>query len=475
MSSPIRFRVRHLAAALSLALSGQAVALTPADLPADVAIYGGGGAEQADTVASIYRSLLNDVDEYTELANGQPGAAHRYFFGRLKQAAGSVPAGSKVLIHYRSQGGVFANGIGAVARATRLRYFRIDGATLVPATGRYALNTAAANANDFTPDFGFANNELALYVPPNLPATNPPTVPLSALEIANLNQNPIYSTTSGIAVSQALFDGVDGDGTGPAPFTFVANPARKKTSFTRYEIASILSGAVRNWNQINDDAGNPLPSGPVILIDRNFGSGAKAVANQYFLNNPGGAAFGASIAPANLTGNQGPVGTYNAWTVETLNSAVLVGPRLSQLETQFGRRGIGILGRGSTPAAGERYRFVALDGVSVGATDFAKDNVINGNYDYWYTGTFLSRNKPVAIPGANPAADARFNQAGTPHGDLTAAVLGAALNPAVTTVEQGTILDPVVYNPASPANAAYLPFISKGTRNLNSFRPLRRF
>lgn len=454
-------------AAIATALAGQAYALTPADLPADVTVFGGGGAEQADTVTTIYRSLLNDVHEYTELATGLPGASHRYLFGRLKNAAGVVPAGAKVLIHYRSQGGVFGNGIGPVARGANLRYFSIAGATLVPATGRYALNTAAANAVDTAPDFGFANNELALYVPPNLPVTTPPTVPLSGLEIANLNQNPIYSTTSGIAVSKALYDGVDGDGTGPAPFTFASNTARKKTNFTRTEIASILSGSARNWSQINDDAGNPLPAGPIIVVDRNFGSGAKAVANQYFLNNPGGAAFGAALNPANLTGNQGPVGTYGTWTVETLNSAVLVGPKLSDLQNLFGRRAIGILGRGSTPGATENYRFVAIDGVTVGPTNYVRANALNGTYDYWYTGSFLSRNKSVN--------GARFNQPGTQHGDLTAAVLGAALDPAVVLTEEGNLLDPAVFNPANPANAALLDRISKYTRGLNSYRPLRLF
>jgi len=446
-----------------LVAAGQASAFGPSVVPTAV-VYLGGGAEQADSVGRVLRSLLvNDstLDEYTEQTDGSPGAAHRYYFGTLAANAGPLNAGDKILLKYRSSGGVFANGIGPVARGGNINYLNIAGATQDSTTLRWKLITASNN-DPQSPDVGFSNTEIGVYIAPNLPAGN---LPLSAAEKLQINVTPIYSLVGGIAVTQALYDGTDVDGVG---LNTSANSARAKKSFSRYEITSILNGTVTDWSQVTDDAGNALPAGPVVLYDRNNGSGAKAVSNAYFLNNPGGGAFQATLPPIGGASNQGSLATSPpVYVLETVSSAVLQPFRL-QAAQNANRRAIAVLGRQSLPAAPNlNWRFVAIDGVDLGGNTFSRANVINGRYDYWYTANIVTRNQ--VVNGKRAENDATV-------GALITAIKNAALDATITTQEEGVVLDPNVpqYNPATTA-AGNLPFIVKGTRKGGTFVPVTRF
>ncbi len=429
-------KLEILAAAVAVATAGSAHAVGPTVTP-DLIVYAGGGAEQNNVFQTIATSLFQagTVDYYTDQPDGTAGRSYRAVYGKLATAAGVVPAGSNVLIIYRSLGGVFANGIGPLVRATPLPYINVIG-NATPIAGAsfpsptYRVN--AANTSQRVPDIGLANQELALFTGPNLP---PGEQAPTAAQLTNITTQPLYHVVNGFAVTNNLY--------------------AQKSSFTRAEIAAILLGNYTDWSQLG------LPAGPIILIDRNPGSGAKAAANQYFLNSPGSAAFGGALAPANASGDTGDPVNFSVYTIRTEPSAGNVGPTLNAVQAKFAR-GIGILGRENVPSVSDNWKFVAIDGVSIGETTFDKTNVINGTYEYWYQASLQTRNKVVN--------GARYNQTGTPWGDVSQAFIAKALDPAVVTVVPGTVLDPLVYPETGTATDL---FINKGTRGGNSTAPVQ--
>ena len=69
----------------------------------------------------------------------------------------------------------------------------------------------------------------------------------------------------------------------------------------------------------------------------------RAAANQYFLNAPGGLAFGGTVDPVNLNGDVGDPNNYSEYTVRTEPSAGNVPGVLDGVFAK-GKRAIGILG-----------------------------------------------------------------------------------------------------------------------------------
>lgn len=394
-------KLTHIVASLGLAFAGHVYAVGPTVTP-DVTIYTGGGA----------------------------------VYGKLAAAAGSVPAGSNVLIVYRSLGGVFANGLGPLVRGQTLPYFKVIGnATLISAGGNPSYRITNTGLTDpKAPDIGLANEEVSLFTGLNLPAG---VSPLTAAELTHITSQPLYAVVNGIAVTNNL-------------------AAQPPNGFSKAEIAGILAGNIQDWSQLG------LPDGPVILIDRNFGSGAKAAANQYFLNNPGGLAFGGTVDPVSLNGDVGDPVNYNEYTVRTEPSAGNVPGVLDGVFAK-GKRAIGILGLENLPTAANHWQFTTIDGGSVGTTTFNKAQAISGRYDYFYQASLNTRKN--AVNGQ------RYNQTGTAWGNVIAAFTSKALDPAVITTVPGTILDPVTF-PVT-GNAALDGFRAKGTRFGNSTAPLQ--
>ena len=142
-------KLTHIVASLGLAFAGHVYAVGPTVTP-DVTIYTGGGAEQNNVFETIAKSLFTPgtIDYYTDQVDNSKGRSFRAVYGKLSAAAGSVPAGSNVLIVYRSLGGVFANGLGPLVRGQTLPYFKVIGnATLISAGGNPSLYDR--NCSDF--------------------------------------------------------------------------------------------------------------------------------------------------------------------------------------------------------------------------------------------------------------------------------------------------------------------------------------
>ena len=430
-------KLTHIVASLGLAFAGHAYAVGPTVTP-DLTIYTGGGAEQNNVFETIATSLFTPgtIDYYTDQADNTKGRSFRAVYGKLAAAAGSVPAGSNVLIVYRSLGGVFTNGLGPLVRGQTLPYFKVIGnATLISAGANPSYRITNTGLTDpKAPDIGLANEEVSLFTGLNLPTG---VSPLTAAELSHINSQPLYAVVNGIAATTNL-------------------ATQRPNGFSKAEIAGILAGNIQDWAQLG------LPAGPVVVIDRNAGSGAKAAANQYFLNAPGGLAFSGTVDPANLGGDVGDPVNYNEFTVRTEPSAGNV-PGVLDGVFNKGKRAIGILGLENLPTASSHWQFTPISGASVGTTTFNKAQAISGQYDYFYQASINTRNS--AVNGQ------RFNQSGTAWGNVIAAFINKALNPAVITTVPGTILDPVTF-PAT-GNAALDAFRAKGTRFGNSTAPLQ--
>lgn len=437
-------KLKLFAASLALAFTGQSYAVGPTVTP-DLILYTGGGAEQNNVFETIAKSLFTPgtIDYYTDDAGTARGRAFRAVYGKLAAAAGSLPAGSNVLIVYRSLGGVFANGIGPLVRGQTLPYYRVIGnATLISAGGNPSYRITNTGLTDpKAPDIGLANEELALFTGLNLPTG---VSPITAAELSHVTSQPLYDVVNGIAVTDNL-------------------ASQRPNGFSKAEIAAILSGGIQDWSQLRNatDTGN-LPAGPVVVIDRNFGSGAKAAANQYFLNNPGGAAFGGTVDPINLSGDLGDPVNYNEYTVRTEPSAGNIPGVLDGVFAK-GKRAIGVLGLENIPTGASDWQFTSIDGASVGTKTFNKAQAISGRYDYFYQASVNTRKN--AVNGQ------RYHQSGTAWGAVTTAFINKALDPAVITTVPGTILDPITF--PETGNAALDAFRAKGTRFGNSTAPLQ--
>lgn len=428
-------KIKALVAAIGFAASTQAFAVGPNVTP-DFIIYGGGGAEQNNAFEAVAKSLFDPttVDTYTDNADGSASRVLRYIYGTTNKVytsgSTSIPVGKNVLIAYRSNGGVFPNAVGAVGHATALTYYPITSASTTKVSGRYVLTgTESISA---IPDFGLSNTELDVYRGDSVPQGQ---LPLSKAEVNNLNQTSLYGVVNGLGVNNRLY--------------------ALKTNFTKSEVGSILAGYVTDWSQINGDNGSPLPAGPVILIDRNTGSGAKAAANAYFLHNPFSATGG---VPANINGDTGSANytDLSSNIIKTLSSAGLVGPELDVVESKPGLLAIGITGAENQPSAttGANWKHVKIDGASIGAGSYDKTDVISGKYDYWSNATFITRK--ATLNGA------RFDQTGTNHGALLAGLRAAEKNAAVTTTIAGVVLDPLVNAPTGAATDAFIVKASRG-------------
>jgi hypothetical protein len=437
-----KMKLKLAAASVALAFAGQAYAVGPTITP-DLTLYVGGGAEQNNVFETIAASLFTPgtIDYYTDdtATPAAKGKSFRAVYGKLAAAAGSLPAGSNVLVVYRSLGGVFANGIGPLVRGQTLPYYKVIGnASLISTGGNPSYKITNLGLTDpKAPDIGLANEELTLFSGLNLPAG---TSAISPAELSHVTSQPLYAVVNGIAVTNNL-------------------ATLRPNGFSKAEIAAILSGSYAQWSQVDPGLSS---LGEIVLIDRNFGSGAKAAANQYFLNAPGGLAFGGTVDPVNLNGDIGDPVNYSQYTIRTEPSAGNVPGVLDGVYAK-GKAAIGILSLENLPTGSSHWQFTSIDGASVGTTTFNKAQAISGRYDYFYQASFNTRNS--AVNGQ------RYNQSGTAWGAVINAFKNKALDPSVITAVPGTILDPVTF--PSTGNATLDAFRAKGTRFGNSTAPLQ--
>ena len=204
-----------------------------------------------------------------------------------------------------------------------------------------------------------------------------------------------------------------------------------KSNFSYSEVAGILSGTIYDWSQLKGDNGQPLAAGPVILLDRNVGSGHKTSSTAEFLGFPQLGA--ASTSPASVvygysggTGGTGaaPAVCVNEYQdVQETSAAGTVADLKTLAAAGCGLRAIGILSMDNPPglasnqnvAGTNAYDFVSLNGTWVdahvagddenGAVGTGYDNVLKGNYTWYYQANFNTLAGFLGTAGTNAAAD----------------------------------------------------------------------
>jgi hypothetical protein len=481
-----------IAAAVAAAgLTGTAYALPPSTTPQYV-IYAGGGSAQPNAAYWAATQLLQNIDSYTDGASCAQSGTWRVLFGSAKAQIGSganaIPAGAAVLFMYRFAGGTFTNGIGNVATATGLTYPTLAAVAGGSATGcgalpnpTYSIGTTPATESK-VPDFGLSDEEVGLFnTKTNIPGTytavtggqkfNPGT-PLTSAQTGNLNSTGLYSNIMGIVVTNKVYAGT-----------------HPKTNFTKSEVAGILTGTIQNWNQLYADDGTVMASQPIVLLDRAPGSGTKAATNTYFLQNPGTNLEGGNLVafnettsstgggPTTLASSLGSGATCSAYTDINEKSSTTLYQDLQFLNTN-NCLAVGILGLEFAPeTTGGGYQFVKINGndpfgrVTCNGTHTCATyaNVINGNYDLFYTNGFNVRNKSVngasfqgdgsAVQNFVTAMSTKLNDGAIPGG-----VSGQF--PAGVT---GILLDPLFPGPTTAPNS---PCQTLGSRNGVSISPL---
>ena len=457
------------AAALGLLATVQAQAFGPTQAP-DFVFYAGGGSAQGDAFLAFAKKLMTSFDVYTDAACGTNGANYRGVYGTF---ANTLPdgspmpaalAGKKILVEYGNNGGSFTNGIDGLARSKPIQFVNFinsqgtNNTTACAATPATQFTTAVGGTPTVAtrvPLVGMSDEEVTLFSGTNLPAG---AAALSSTELTKIGTFPLYVNVFGVAQTNNL--------------------AAQKKNFSKFEISAIEAGLVTNWNQLKGDvgafAGVNLPAGPVVLMDRNSGSGSKAAWNQYFLHNPGSKAFGGQVAPKVSTG--GNVGDCTNYTIasdcpKSSNGNVKAGLNDAQAK---GARAVGILGLEFQPAGTDGYSFGNVNGVDISGTTavtcgnatanpFEPANVVSGAHDLAFTNSVQVRTANV---GGQP-----FNGDGSASSDFMDAFLAAASNPATQVSVPGVLLDPDVAG--TPSGNPYDSCIMRGTRHQNSTAPLQ--
>ncbi|MGD0489903.1 MAG: substrate-binding domain-containing protein [Steroidobacteraceae bacterium] len=483
-----------IAAAVATVLGTSAHALAPT-ATITYSFYEAGGSAQENSVYSALYNLLtpSTVDVYTDTGKGLSGS-YLIVTGTTNPSAANAPftTATNILFIYKFNHGSFPNGAFPLAYASGsanslLAYPTVASILSATATGNSGTPTpsnpsytfTAVDSNNQPTDFGVTDVEVPLFnYPYNLngtPALTPP-------QLAGIAQEGIYDDVFGIAVTNTVYKGTSA----------FAHP---KTSFTKSEIAGILSGTITNWAQLFADDGTQFPSKPIWFLDRGSGSGTKAGENQYFLNYPGSIGYsGAALKPNSVTASNVNGGYSDTilnlsggyQDVEEASTAACV----TDLENAnaAGDYAITVLATQEAPAlnlvgGATAYSFVKIDGVGIdtggatdninGTTSTSYTNVVTGAYDYFLQNSFnyrsglLVASSPGSITTAPAGSPPNVAIAYAIRNNLQASSLaGANSGKAFPLSVTGVLVDPVLA-------AAQVAGVVLDTRNRVTAAPLQ--
>jgi hypothetical protein len=388
-----------LACAMALgAVSGSALAYGPAITP-DVTIYFGGASAQDSVWVNLVRGFMSgNIDEYydNQVVEATPattvgftsadGVNFRAVFGQWA-ADGSDLASKKVLVVKRSAGGSYT-GVGPVANGEAIKFMNITAATCTlgavsTVAGKYVCDIGKGNSSiapitatnliDAVPDVGISDVEPPLF-----------TELVNQPNIADFTGDPVGTpfTDASTLAYKSLF---------AVGFGAQVNTLNPVTAITKQQYASIATGAITNWNQIDPALG----SHTLVLCRRTNGSGTQAMSNTYFLNTacgnsavPADASFGSRIIENVATGNVRTCIANNQWSIGWLS----LEDNLTGVTTRRWVPLAGIDVPNPTSPGGATCAFGACN----------TDNMKNGKSDIYAEQTF---NKPLTLTSNSKRTD----------------------------------------------------------------------
>lgn len=428
--------------AASTLVTGSAFALNATDTP-DIDLWMAGASAQDALLNGMFSTLCTDTPIFfTDTAGTYPGVDQAAYFCTMDASKVTGLSGTKkVMIHKRSAGGS-AWGVGPVALAGVAG--QSSAATDVPlmqisfGSGNGTLGNNCHQDTDAShyvcnksttvnkiSDAGISDVEPTMFAgAPNLipvgadygtVSGDAGTFPISASTFNKLSINPMSAVTFGVVVTTDLRNALQK----AQGKTVGSDAVTDMPSLTATQIASLFSGAVYDWSQLNalDPVSStwlPLTDGAfhsstladthVNICRRDPGSGTQAQFNARFLGAPCDGA--AALFPAT---DNSPSSTHvkvgnlvksdvaarddggpGAPIVNEMSASGDVTQCLTELETTPSTGagngkfwGVGIQG---VTSANANFRFVAVDGVAP-----TLNNVASSKYFDWAANTLQYR------------------------------------------------------------------------------------
>ncbi len=466
--------------------AASAYALPPTETP-DVEIFMSGASAQDNNIEALFRQLCvaGTLDIFRD-NSPSPGSAHRAFFCNVDsaQVTGLSLTNPKVLFHKRSAGGS-AQGVNPVIDGVLIDAMVINNNNCTLASANEFLCTIS-NAGDLievVSTAGVSDVNPELFVGVNTPAGFNPVDPQAVLN--TMDVRGAAALVFGIPVTTSLRDALQEARINAAqmPANCIGDDTKRcMPSLSRYQIATLFSGQIKNWDQmiIRNAAGQfvpftqalatvPAPANDLVALCRRIdGSGTQAQLNAKFLNNP---CTASAVAPALVSDAvNGPVVVLNSGSgnvdvcLNDFNNGANAGGSNPSLQTFWA---LGIQSTEKNADIALDYRFVRVDGLPP-----TLKNAARGTYSDWVELTYqwkkpgqpnapdanqLAILEKIAVDAGGPEILAALNQSEFKHPWGAGGYLALSTNGHKTTA--GRIFD---------QNNPVMPYTHKAGGSLNN-------
>ncbi|MBP6900099.1 MAG: hypothetical protein KBC73_08430 [Burkholderiaceae bacterium] len=398
-------KIRSIAFAALAALSGQAFALTPAQVAdaATVKVYMSGASALRNVIGGLFtQHCESDLDVYYSgvgtfggTAFSANGDAHRVYTCTMK-AASPILAGKKVALFKSDIGGsgqgVFPVYFGGAEGAMR----SFLSVSTCGSRSASVPNYVCSGEQQQVPMAGVSDVEPGMFKGINTPTDDPnyPQDGLSDSQLAELTISPLFQTVFGVAVNKSLRDALQTK----QGLTAGSDADADRPSLSMIEAASYFGGLLGDpstgmgWQAVVS-AADAKKATRVNVCRRVQGSGTQAAANAQLSGFPcnasGGSVADKSFSDAGLANAVGSVGASGKLFVFEGSSTGNVISCLGAAEDNAAYA-IGHVSK-ENDEAGSKWRHVKLDGIAPN-----RDNVKAGKYAYFYESTMQWHNGHVA-------------------------------------------------------------------------------
>jgi hypothetical protein len=300
----------------------------------------------------------------------------------IATAQGSIPAGAQITVYYRSEGGSV---VGALPVSSGKSVLRLD-PTQCTQTAPFTCTVTGVSATNGPND---SWTGAVTEGPVDLGVTDVEPAQLTNLDYPNNYKSTVFGKASGAqlaalttvpALQQVFGLAVNENGMGLS--------ANTPINLSKETVANILNGTLSTWNTVpNAATGAPVTTAalPIVLINREPGSGTRTATNMYFLNYQCGATTG--IAQSGTV--------YYA-----------TGDELAAANAQNGALAYASINNlAPNSSSFPNLVMASINGVAPSTLAAAA-----GEYDFWYEATLVPSQQPVTLNNAGAQALSSYLQ-----------------------------------------------------------------
>jgi ABC-type phosphate transport system substrate-binding protein len=415
---------RILASAIALALgtAGVAHAAGTCDAPDYVLYAAGSSAAKAAFATALAADLFSAETTYSS-SNGDFDA----YCGPISSGgatATGLTAGNVAVVHYRAEGGSVMGALPIVA-GDPVKFLDLTGTgcnvAIPPTTGTSSVNGSDDSwggcLTTHEVEMGVTDLEPGVFYADSIVSNYPTAYSVAAFgsasktQLQGLSATPLFSQTFGIFVNNLSLSGT--------------------INLSKETVGKILSGGYKNWSQVPTATGAAVTGSslPIVIKNREAGSGTRAGASIYFLGQECGLGVTLKDGAASLDAYA---------TSDALKFAASVAGAITYA-------GIDNNGKQSN------LTMVQLSGVTPSNLASAA-----GQYDYWYEATGVLGNTSgtsggITSPGGNTIATWLMggelqNLASAPHAAQINVIPNAGTNGAgVVPITSSTVGGKTIY------------------------------